>query len=426
MNNNKTFYALLAVLMFLLLGCSEENKKVEEDGQLKKIEGYWQGAIQVPNQPLPISVTFDSQSGAISIPVQGISDFPLTAIDFADPDLHFEMNVQNQQLVFEGAFKGDTISGLFTQQGQTFPFELSKSTDVAEKEPGTPVEIAVEGGRMTARVLTPEGKGPFPVMLMLSGSGPTDKNGNSMIVPGKNNGLKMMAEELAQQGIATIRYDKRGVGDNIGLLVKEEDLRFDDYIEDASAWIGYAKSQDMFSSVGVIGHSEGSLIGMIAAERQQAASFISLAGVGRPADEILMEQLTAQLPETLLDEAKTIISKLKDGQTVAQVSPELASIFRPSVQPYLISWMTYDPQAEMAKLEMPVLVAGGTTDLQVPVRDAELLYAASKEGDLLIVDDMNHVLKNASSDPAENMASYGDPDLPLADGLMAGIIEFMK
>src|SRR5690606_2523987 len=162
-----------------------------------------------------------------------------------------------------------------------------KSAGVEEHVPGTPVVRQVEEGSMAVRFLTPEGKGPFPVMLMLSGSGPTDKNGNSMIVPGKNNGLKMVAEELAQQGIATIRYDKRGVGDNIGLLVKEEDLRFDDYIEDASAWIGYAKSQDMFSSVGVIGHSEGSLIGMIAAERQQAASFISLAGVGRPADEIL-------------------------------------------------------------------------------------------------------------------------------------------
>ena len=182
----------------------------------------------------------------------------------------------------------------------------------------------------------------------------------------------------------------------------------------------------MCSSVGVIGHSEGSLIGMIAAERQQAGSFISLAGAGRPADEILIEQLTAQLPENLLDEAKTIISELNKGQTVAQVSPELASIFRPSVQPYLISWLAYDPQAELAKLEMPVLIVGGTTDLQVPVRDAELLYAASKEGGLPIVDDMNHVLKNASSDPEENMESYGNPDLPLADGLMARIIEFMK
>lgn len=125
MNNNR-FYALLAVFMLLLFGCSEENKKVEEEGQLKKIEGYWEGTIQVPNQPLPISVTFDSQNGAISIPVQGVSDFPLTAIDFADPDLHFEMNVQNQQLVFEGAFNGDTISGLFTQQGQTFLLNCQK------------------------------------------------------------------------------------------------------------------------------------------------------------------------------------------------------------------------------------------------------------------------------------------------------------
>lgn len=426
MNSCKIFYALLAVLVFLLFGCSEEIDKTEEDAQLKKIEGNWEGTIQVPNQPLPISVTFGSQNGAISIPVQGISDFPLTAIDFADPDLHFEMTIQNQKLVFEGALDGDTIAGTFAQQGQTFPFELSKASGVAEQELGIPVEIEVEGGSMTGRVLTPDGEGPFPVMLMLSGSGPTDKNGNSLIVTGKNNGLQMMAEELAQQGIATIRYDKRGVGDNIRLLGKEEDLRFDDYIEDASTWIGYAKSQDMFSSVGVIGHSEGSLIGMAAAGRQQAAPFISLAGAGRPADEILLEQLAAQLPENLLDEAKTIIGNLKKGQTVAQVSPELTSVFRPSVQPYLISWMAYDPQVALAKLESPVLIVGGTTDLQVPVRDAELLHAASKEGELLIVDQMNHVLKNAPADPAENMASYGDPDLPLADGLMAGIIEFMK
>lgn len=410
-----------------LQGCSQESANQEEDEQMSKIEGQWEGTIQVPDQALPITVAFEGQKGAISIPVQGIRGFPLTVIDFADPELHFEMKIQNQQLIFEGALEKDTIAGTFTQQGQSFPFELGKaSRNAAEEDAGTKTEIEVAGGTMSATVLIPEGEGPFPAMVMLSGSGPTDKNGNSLITPGKNNGLKMVAEALAEQGIATIRYDKRGIGDNIGLLGKEADLRFDDYIEDASAWIGYAKSQEEFSSVGVIGHSEGSLIGMLAAERQQASSFISLAGVGRAADEILMEQLEGQLPENLLDESKAIVRELKKGQTVEQVSPELASIFHPLVQPYLISWLAYDPQTELAKLELPVLIVGGTTDLQVPVGDAELLQAATTESGLLIVDNMNHVLKNAPFDPAENMASYGNPDLPLADGLMAGMLEFLK
>ncbi|WP_298828721.1 alpha/beta fold hydrolase [uncultured Planococcus sp.] len=424
MKKSVILYSVWAVLFLILQACSQQEDQ-EERVQMDELIGNWEGAIQVPGQALPIAVEFDGATGAISIPVQGIQGFPLSNFDFIDPDIHFEMSIQNQLLVFDGELSQDTIAGTFTQQGQSFPFELSR-TAAAEEEAGTRAEIEVEGGGMTALILTPEGEGPFPVMLLLSGSGPTDKNGNSLITVGKNNSLKMVAEALAEEGIATIRYDKRGVGDNIGLMAKEEELRFEDYIKDASAWIGYAHSQERFSSIGVIGHSEGSLIGMIAAGQQQAASFVSLAGPGRPADEILMEQLKEQLPQNLLDEALGTISELKKGRTVEQVSPELASIFRPSVQPYLISWMAYDPRDELKKLDMPVLVVGGTTDLQVPIGDAELLEKAHDQAELLIVDNMNHVLKNTSTDPTENLASYGNPDLPLAEGLMEGILEFLK
>lgn len=203
---------------------------------MDELIGNWEGAIQVPGQALPIAVEFEGDTGAISIPVQGIQGFPLSNFDFTDPDIHFEMNIQNQLLVFDGVLEQDTIAGTFTQQGQSFPFELSRAA-ATEEEAGTRAEIEVEGGSMTALILTPEGEGPFPAMLLLSGSGPTDKNGNSLITVGKNNSLKMVAEALAEEGIATIRYDKRGVGDNIGLMAKEEELRFEDYIKDASAWI---------------------------------------------------------------------------------------------------------------------------------------------------------------------------------------------
>ncbi|WP_083387770.1 MarR family transcriptional regulator [Planococcus antarcticus] len=208
------FCTFLVFLVLFLQACSNDNSKVEEkkplpkNEPLSKIEGNWEGAIQVPNQPLPIVVAFDGQQAAISIPVQGITNFPLTAIDFKDPAIHFEMTIQNQQLVFDGTLQQGTITGTYIQQGQAFPFELIKAVTATE-EVGAKAEIDVAGRSMTAFILTPQGDGPFPVMLMLSGSGPTDKDGNSPVMAGKNNSLKMVAEALAEGGISTIRYDKR-------------------------------------------------------------------------------------------------------------------------------------------------------------------------------------------------------------------------
>lgn len=426
MKKNSVVCIILAILFVFLYACSKETSEVEEGSPMEDFEGNWQGAIQVPNQPLAISVAFDGQEGAISIPVQGIADFPLTAIEYDRPSIHFKMNIQNQQLSFDGEFIQGAITGTFTQQGQSFPFELARSTQSMEQDAGVKVQLDVAGGTMKALVVTPEGEGPFPAMLILSGSGPTDKNGNSPQLSGNNNSLKMVAEELAEQGIATIRYDKRGVGENAHLAGKEEDLQFDDYIADAAAWIAYAKSQEAFTTTGVIGHSEGSLIGMIAAQQQDASSFVSLAGPGRAIDEVLLEQLSKQLPQNLIAESRDIITKLKSGQTVEQIDPQLASMFRPSVQPYLISWLAYDPKLEFAKLDIPVLVVGGTTDLQVPAEDAQLLKSANEQAETLIIENMNHVLKHASADPAENIAAYNNPNLPLADGLIKGITEFLK
>ncbi|EMF47928.1 hypothetical protein B481_0471 [Planococcus halocryophilus Or1] len=184
-----------------------------------KIEGDWQGAINVPGQTLPVKVTFMEQTATISIPVQGITNYPLTNVRFDDPFLYFEMNIQNQKLIFDGSLQEEMIDGTFTQQGQVYPFEL-KRPGVREEVTGTKAEISVQGGTMSALIVKPEGEGPFPVMLILSGSGPTDKNGNSPLLEGDNNSLQMIAENLATKGIATIRYDKRGVGDNAALAMQ--------------------------------------------------------------------------------------------------------------------------------------------------------------------------------------------------------------
>ncbi|WP_255367907.1 S9 family peptidase [Psychrobacillus sp. OK032] len=419
-------FSLIASVFLSLTACSKEKEEASEMGSLGNIEGVWEGTINISNQPLPIIVEFEADKGMISIPLQGLNDYPLTSVKLTESDLFFNMNIQGQKLTFDGKVEQEKITGTFTQQGQAFPFELVKGSKEEEVEKDRLVEVKVKDGIIFSQLEIPQGEGPFPLMVIIAGSGPTDRNGNSIALPGKNNSLKMLAEDLAVEGVATLRYDKRGVGNNTGLAGKEEDLRFEQYIDDAAALVQFAKVDERFSKVGIIGHSEGSLIGMVASQKADADMFISIAGAGRPIDQVLLEQLQTQLPPNLLEESIDILESLKKGEQVKTVSPELQSIFRSSVQPYVISWLKYDPLEQLQKFNGPVLLVNGNLDIQVPVKDAELLHQANKDSDLLIVDKMNHILKEAPSDREGNIATYSDPNLPLAKGLIDGIVEFLQ
>ncbi len=192
------------------------------------------------------------------------------------------------------------------------------------------------------------------------------------------------------------------------------------------SWISLLKSDKRFSSVFVLGHSEGSLIGMIAAGQSHAAGFISVSGAGKSADKILQEQLKTKLPPQLLYESNKILDSLKAGKIVSDVNPGLVALYRPGVQPYMISWLKYDPAKEISKLKIPVLIIQGSTDLQVTVEDAELLWAAKPDSKLIIMDNMNHVLKESESDVQKNLATYSNPNLPLKSGLTDEIVNFIK
>ncbi|KAB2336028.1 alpha/beta hydrolase [Cytobacillus depressus] len=425
----RSFYFLFIVfsMFVLLIGCNKDNQKEKKgESSMEKIEGRWEGAIQIPNLALPIIIQFSTEGGTISIPVQGLENYPLANVKLTDSTLIFGMEIQGQHMTFNGEVENEKISGTFKQQGQSFPFELKKTDEVASEEAGEAVHVNLEDGELKGLLLTPNGEGPFPVMIIIAGSGPTDKDGNSFVLPGKNNSLKMLAEDLAEQGVASIRYDKRGIGQNARLMEKEEDIRFNDYINDAAAWVKLAKGDQRFSSVGIIGHSEGSLIGMSAANDASADAFISIAGAGRPIDQVLLEQLDGQLSANLLQESKDVLEKLKQGEQVKGVSADLQSLFRPSVQPYMISWLQYNPQEQLQKLNCPVLIVNGNRDIQVPVKDAEALHNAKKDSQLLIVEGMNHVLKEAPEDREGNMSAYTNPELPLAKGLIDHIIGFLE
>lgn len=414
---------ILISAILLVAGCSKKSKEMDSLGS---IEGVWNGTINIPSQPLLVSFTFTKEAGTISIPSQGLQKYPLASVELKGSDLVIQMTLPGQQITIDGSVGKNKISGTFTQQGQSFPLELTKGSDEKTPDTGEAVQIDLEEGKMTGVLEVPKGDGPFPLMVIIAGSGPTDHNGNSPLIPGKNNSLKMLAEELANKGVASIRYDKRGVGENQSLSGNEENILFDDFINDAAAWVQFAKNDNRFSKVGIIGHSEGSLIGMVAAEKTDVDSFISIAGAGRTIDQVLLEQLEPQLPVNLLKESDDILQKLKKGEQVEKISPELQSLFRPSAQPYMISWLKYDPVKELQKLSSPVLIINGTRDFQVPVADAERLHDGKKGSKLAIIQDMNHILKEAPEDQEGNMATYMDPKLPLAKGLMDEIIDFLK
>ena len=275
-------------------------------------------------------------------------------------------------------------------------------------------------GELSGTLTVPILKGTFPVALIIAGSGPTDRNGNNAQM--KNNSLQMLAHELAAQGIASLRYDKRGIGKSASAMISEEQLRFENYVEDAKAWAAELKADWRFRKLIIIGHSEGSLIGMLASEKADA--FVSLAGAGRPIDVILKEQLAVQLKgkKKLLRAANEGLSKLKEGKLVEDAPVELFGLFRPSVQPYMMSWMKYDPAVEISNLKIPIVIVQGTTDLQVQVKDAELLHAASGGSRYILIEGMNHIFKMAPSDREKNIETYSKPELPLAPELLRTLL----
>ncbi|MFJ7735725.1 alpha/beta hydrolase [Lysinibacillus sp. NPDC097287] len=413
----------LSVVVLLLTACTKKEEKNEMSEMNSGFVGKWTGNIEIPNTPLPIIVELTKEAGTLSVPAQGVKGLPFQSLSYDGDQVDISIDLQGMVIKITGELKGEEIKATFTQNGGTFPITLMRY----EEQPVTyeTISIPVENGELKVALETASEGKPSPVALIIAGSGPTDKDGNSAAGL-KNDSYKMLAEGLAKEGIATIRYDKRGVGDNIGLFTKEEDVSFELFAEDAVQIIQYLQSNDAFTSVHVMGHSEGSLIGMLAAQKTDVDSFVSLAGAGRAVDELLLEQLAGQLTPALAAEAKNALASLKKGELVENVSAELQGLFRPSIQPYMISWLKYNPASILQKLENRTLIVQGTNDIQVTVTDAEILKKAKEDATLLNVEGMNHVLKDAPTDRAGNIATYANPKLPLHPELLPAISAFIK
>jgi uncharacterized protein len=423
-------YAYLLLFVAIILVAHPTNAKDNP------IVGSWEGKLDIPGRQLTIvfniSLDADSKLGAtMDSPDQGTEGIPVSSAAFENG------HIVLTSAAIGGEYKGELdeannqIKGVWTQGGQSFPLDVKKrdaSNAVKATAKATPKaknEVALETktGRLYGTLLFPKIVKSCPVVLFIPGSGPVDRDGN--IAGMKNNSLKMLSAELLKNGIGTLRYDKRGVAKSAGAAIKEADLRFENFISDAEGWIQLLKKESCCTEIVIAGHSQGSLIGMILAQQGDVGKFISIAGAGQSVDKLIERQLAAQSTD-LAAQAAVVMKKMVAGKVVKNVPSALNSLLRPSIQPFMRSWMKYDPAQEIGKLTVPTLIVQGSTDIQVGVDDAERLALAQPKAEKQIITGMNHVLKPADMDRQKNIKTYGQPELPLMLGLAEGIVEFIK
>lgn len=257
--------------------------------------------------------------------------------------------------------------------------------------------------------------------IVIAGSGPTDRNGNQPPLL-MSNAYKLLAEGLAQKQINTFTFDKRMIAQMKKQNVKEENMRFEDLSTDLDFVLNHFKKS--YSNIVLIGHSEGALVATMNSNNASVQKIILLAGQGETIDHILREQIATSAP-FLSQKADDILQALKQGKQVEHVIPMLQSVFRPSVQPYLISWIQVDPIREIQKTEKPILIVQGNKDLQVDLKQGEKLHQARPSAKLVTLDGMNHVLKKVATE-AENRASYAKSTYPLHPELVPILVDFIK
>lgn len=257
--------------------------------------------------------------------------------------------------------------------------------------------------------------------IIIGDYGPIDRNGNQNFQ--KNNNLKKLAHGLADYGISSFRYDKRIVKQIKKGRVNAR-MSFNDFIKDANDVVNYFEKQGTYKAIYIIGHGQGSLVGMLSAN-EQVSGFISLAGSAKSIDQVILEQIEQTAPG-LAPDAQRVFDVLKSGKTTRDFPQALSNIFSLDTQDFMGSWMQYNPTTAISTLTIPVLIINGTNDLQVSTEEAEELQKALPTSVLVNISNMNHVLFIIEGGDLENSKSYNESFRPLPPELMDALVKFMK
>jgi len=300
--------------------------------------------------------------------------------------------------------------------------------------------LAAAAAILTNAITAPGPNGPLegtiidagakaPVVLLLPGSGPTDRDGNNPLgitaAP-----YRLLAEALASKGVSTVRIDKRGMFGSKAAIPDANAVTIADYATDSHSWVKAIRQRTGAKCVWVLGHSEGGLIALASVQNPEGiCGLILVSTAGRPLGEVIREQLRSNPANSpVLSDAMKAIDLLEAGKTVdvSAMNPALQRLFAPQVQPYLIDLMAADPAKLAARIAVPMLILQGSRDLQVSEADAQAIARAQPRAKLVIVPTMNHVLKDVGSDDrAANFATYSDPSLPVDPALVQAIATFV-
>lgn len=281
------------------------------------------------------------------------------------------------------------------------------------------------GGIVLPGTLTvPVGRRGPTLAVIVAGSGPTDRNGNGPLV--QTDLYAQLAHQLAEHGVATLRYDKRGIGESARTL-DHTALTLGDFVADVMAEARAVATDPRFSRVFLIGHSEGAGLVLQAANRgAPVAGIVIMSGVGRPLREVLHEQFAAAVDSLTVRRIDSAFVRYLGGDDVPD-APEIARpVLVPGYRRLMASMAAYDPEKEMAAVKVPALIVQGGMDIQVGMVDAERLRAAKPSADWLPIVSANHVYKAAAArDAAAQLPLYRDRTIPVVSELPEGIAAWM-
>ena len=299
---------------------------------------------------------------------------------------------------------------------------------VAAAAAAIPITATGPQGPLAGTLLDSGGKAA--VVLIIPGSGPTDRDGNNpMGVTAAP--YRLLAEALAAKGVSSVRIDKRGLFGSKGAVSDPNNVTISDYAADTHKWVAAIRRQTGASCVWILGHSEGALVALAAAKDANGiCGVIAVSGAGRKLGDVIREQLRSNPANApVLNSAMAALDQLERGQhvDVSNMDPALLPLFRPQVQDFLIDMFRQDPAKLAASLKVPLLIVQGERDVQVSTADARILAAAQPNAKLALIARMNHVLKDVDSDDrTANLATYADPSLPIDQGVVDAIVDFVK
>ena len=378
-----------------------------------RVAGHWEGQIEIPGQPIRVKVDLtinDSDwSGTIDIPTQGAKGLPLSGILVVEEDgsLHVKFSIRGipGNPTFDGKLQDGAISGKFSQGGAQFSFRLSRETvpgPARPQEPKPPFpyhieEVTFQNGAVNlAGTLTlPQGDGPFPAVLLISGSGLQDRDETVF----GHKPFWVLADHLSRAGIAVLRVDDPGIGKS---TPHPKPPTTADFATDVEAGVAFLKQDNRMGRIGLIGHSEGGLIAAIVASRSTDVGFVALmAGPGVPGAELLRKQnerifdaagIAGERKQnllTLLDRLFIILTsgdmteneqrqgvdeivrqqlEINGVPPAKQEETQVRALVEQSLTPWMRYFLTFDPRPALEKIRVPVLALNGELDVQV---DAE-------------------------------------------------------